>query len=80
MYLDLVKLKPISITRNGVEEAVLINPTLFKFKKVPQLSNGKPRDIMKAKFVGMYKNRRNWRGKSNSEVANGLRERAWYGS
>lgn len=80
MYLDLVKLKPLVVTRKGVTEAVFIDPSRYEFKEKTTKDGQEKQGIMKSAFIGMYKNRKDWKAKSNSEISNNLRRRAWYGS
>jgi hypothetical protein len=77
-YLELAKISPISITKHGKDEVVMINPKKFKITKA--VSDKKPKkDIRSLGFFGMYKNRKGWKGKSAVEIAEDLRYRATYG-
>lgn len=80
MYLDLVKLKPLVITRNGVEEAVFIDPASYEYKKKSKKSVRKSQDMMDSAFIGMHKNRKGWKTKTNAAIAGKLRGNAWSGN
>ena len=77
-YLELAKIGPLTITKYGKEEVVMVNPKKFKITKM--VSDKKPKeDIMASTFIGMYKNKKEWRGKSSIDIAENLKNRAWYG-
>lgn len=77
-YLELAKVTPISVTKHGKDEVIMINPKKFKITKAVSDKKSK-KDIRSYGFFGMYKNRKDWRGKSTVEIAKALRKRAWYG-
>jgi len=77
-YLELAKVAPISITKHGKDEVIMINPEKYKVTKKVSAKKGKV-DIMSLPFVGMHKNRKDWKGKSTVEIAEDLRHRATYG-
>lgn len=79
MYLGMSKINPIYITKNGKEQVVIIDPDTYEYKKrrVKKSSLDK-RDAI-SDFIGMYKNRKDWEGKSSSTIAAKLRKDSWYG-
>ena len=77
-YFELAKIAPISVTKHGKGEVVMLN--LNKYKVIKKKSSKKDkRGIMSLGFFGMYKNRKDWKGKSTTEIAEDLRHRATYG-
>lgn len=36
-------------------------------------------DLLSLKFIGLYKNRKDWRDKTSFQIARKLRREAWYG-
>ena len=78
IYFELAKISPISITKHGKDEIIMINPKNFHLTKKAAPKKQK-KDIMSLGFFGMYKNRQDWKGKSGVEIAEDLRYRATYG-
>lgn len=78
-YLDLAKNTPVIITKYGKETAVLVNPEKYEIKKKGTYKSMSAEDIMNDGFIGMYKNKKDWKGKSTAEIVKDLRKRAWYG-
>ena len=37
------------------------------------------KDLLDLEFVGLHKDRKGWKNKSNKQVADALRKKAWYG-
>jgi hypothetical protein len=79
MYMGMAELAPLSITKNGIEKAVLVNPKKYSIKKKSKKPTAGPESIMGSAFIGMYKNRKDWKNKSNAKISKELREKAWYG-
>ena len=77
MYLEMAKLYPISITKNGKNKAILIDPYFYEYKKKRRQTKSK-NNLMEAEFIGMYENRKGWKNKSAFEISEELRK-AWYG-
>jgi len=77
-YLELAKVKPLLVTKHGKDEVILVNPKQYKIVKT-KTKKKTVKDIMVSPFIGMYKNKREWKGKSSVEIANELRKKAWYG-
>ena len=78
LYMTMAKAGPILITKGGKEEIMLINPKDFNVsKKSPKKNNVD--DLAGHKFIGMHKNKLEWKNKPSFEIARELRERAWYG-
>jgi len=78
MYLEMAKLYPISITKNGKNKAVLIDPYFYEYKK--KRAQKKSNDnLMDSEFVGMYENRKDWKNRSSLEISEDLRKKSWYG-
>ncbi|MBI4130829.1 type II toxin-antitoxin system Phd/YefM family antitoxin [Candidatus Roizmanbacteria bacterium] len=74
-YLELSKAHPVLVTKYGRNEVLLINPE--EYEVIEKLK--KKKDIMSSQFIGMYKNRKDWKNKSSQKIARNLREKAWYG-
>lgn len=74
-YLEMAKIAPIVVTRRGKDEVLIVNPVEYSCVK----NANKPRRVRDTKFIGMYKDRKDWEGLSNSEVAGNLRSDSWYG-
>ena len=77
-YLELAKVKPLLVTKHGKDEVILVNPKQYKIVKT-KTKKKTVKDILASPFIGMYKNKREWKGKSSVEIANELRKKAWYG-
>ena len=77
-YLQLAQTKPLGITKHGQNLAVVVNPKEYE---VVKKTKGKQRNkqLMTSEFVGMYKNRKDWQGKTSLQIADKLRTDAWYG-
>jgi len=67
------------ITKYGKETAVLVNPEKYEIKKKGTYKSTSAEDIINDEFIGMYENRKDWEGKSTTEIVKDLRKRAWYG-
>ena len=78
-YLDLAKNTPVIITKYGKETAVLVNPEKYEIKRKETYKAIRVKDIMNDEFIGIHKDRGDWKVKSSAEIANDLREKAWYG-
>jgi len=66
------------ITKYGKETAVLVNPEKYEIKKKGTYKSTSAEDIINDEFIGMYENRKDWEGKSTTEIVKDLRKRAWY--
>lgn len=77
-FLELVKSKPLTVTRYGKEEVVLVNPRQYKITR-KKTKKGLKKDIMSSAFIGMNREKKSWKGKTSSQIAGELRKRAWYG-
>ena len=73
-YLEMAKAGPIVVTKHGKEAVLMINPVKYHYTE----KANKPYNVKGTKFIGMYKDRKDWEGLSNSEVANNLRNDSWY--
>lgn len=80
-YLELAKTVPITITKYGVDEAVIVNTDFFKLiKKNKTKEKGqKMVNLMNLEFVGLHKNRKDWKDKTSMQIAKKLRKEAWHG-
>ncbi|HLB51401.1 MAG TPA: hypothetical protein VJL30_00610 [Patescibacteria group bacterium] len=74
-YLEMAKADPIVVTKHGNDEVLMINPVKYHYTE----KTNKPYRVKDTKFVGMYKDREDWKGLSNSDVTNKLRNDSWYG-
>ena len=74
-YISLSKTNPIVVTWHGRNEVMLIDPIKFDVS----IKLKKTKDIMNSKFIGMYKNDKNLKGKTTAKIADNLRKVAWYG-
>ena len=79
VYLELAKSKPLAVTQLGKEEIWLVNPVRFRITKRKNRANVKRGNPRQSAFIGYYKNRPDWQGKSHAEIAHDLRKTAWYG-
>ncbi|KKU31180.1 MAG: hypothetical protein UX44_C0007G0004 [candidate division WWE3 bacterium GW2011_GWA1_46_21] len=75
MYVEMAKVAPVVVTKHGKEAVLMINPVKYHYME----KKNKPYRTKDAKFIGMYKDRKDWEGLSNSDVANKLRGASWYG-
>lgn len=74
-YISLSKTNPIVVTWHGRDEIMLIDPIKFDVNIKPK----KNKDIMNSKFIGMFKNNKDLKSKTTTEIATNLRKVAWYG-
>jgi hypothetical protein len=77
-YLNLAKIAPLSITKYGKNEVIIVNPKDYVITKKKAIKQVK-KDLMNSPFIGMHKNRKDWKGKTSVEIASKLRSDAWYG-
>ena len=77
-FLELAKSIPIIVTKYGSEKVVMIDPSKFEITKKKNGIKTK-KDLSSFKFIGMHKDRKDWKGKKSSDIANKLRSSAWYG-
>ena len=77
-YLEIAKIKPLLVTKHGRDEIVLVNPNQYKIVKNKTIKKTSE-DIMASPFIGVHKNKKEWKGKTSVEIANELRRQAWYG-
>ena len=77
-YLEVAKIKPLLVTKHGKDEVVLVNPKQYKIVKT-KTKKKTTKDIMASPFIGMYKNKREWKGKPSVEIAEELRKKVGYG-
>lgn len=78
-YLDMASQSPIEVTKNGTPKAVILDLENFTYKKRSLKTKPKTKNILNSKFIGMHKERPDWKEKSNSEATEELRKKAWYG-
>ena len=57
----------------------MINPKQYKIAKIKS-KRKKSQNIMLSPFIGVNKNKKEWKIKSAIDIANDLRKNAWYGS
>ena len=77
-YLEIAKVKPILVTKNGKNAAIVVNPNNFKIVEMKEKKKSLD-DIMSLPFIGMHKNKKEWKGKSTNQITAELRRKAWYG-
>ena len=74
-YLEMAKATPIIVTKHRKDAILMVNP--IKYDYLEQKTRGYR--VKDTDFIGMYKDRKDWKRLSNSEVANKLRDDSWYG-
>jgi len=77
-YLELAKVKPLLVTKNGKDTAIIANPDKYKIVKTRPKKRSLD-NIMSHPFIGLHKNRKDWKNKSAAKIAEELRNKAWYG-
>lgn len=77
-YLEIAKVKPLLVTKHGKDSVILANPKNYKIVKTNEKKNNLE-NIMSHPFIGMHKNRKDWKNKSTAKIAEELRYKAWYG-
>ncbi|SRR3989304_6968824 len=77
-YIELAKVKPLLVTKHGSDVVILVNPNQYKIVK-SKVKKKTSKDIMVSPFIEMFKNKKEWKGKSPIKIAEELRKKAWYG-
>ena len=77
-YLEIAKVQPLLITKYGREEILLINSDQYKISKT-KVKKKKVGNIMTSQFIGMHRDKVDWRSKTAAEIVRELRKEAWYG-
>ena len=75
-HINSVKHRPLVVTKHGEDVLLVSDPATSHLKREPKKKKLLTEDL---KFFGMYKNRKDWKGKSSAQIARELRRVAWYG-
>ena len=75
-YLELAKATPLSVTKYGERQILLVNPEKYNLVEKEKLTEQK-KSLLDMAFIGMHKNK--FRSKSSAELAKDLRAKAWQG-
>lgn len=79
-YLDYAKNTPVTITKYGEDTAVLVNPEKYNvIRKQKTRESVDLEGILNSGFIGMYKDREDWKGRDPVKIARELNEKSLHG-
>ncbi len=73
-YVTVAKHRPVVVTKFGKDQLIVAATDAYELKRKPSPQKKLTSDL---EFFGMYKNRKDWKGKSSTQILRELRREAW---